>query len=67
MWKSRTNETATNITVGLYPFLLVDETTISMTDAAIAGDLGATPQRLLAEGRDGVERAARARARDARG
>ena len=36
-------------------------------DAAIAGDLGATPQRLLAEGRDGVERAARARARDARG
>ena len=67
MWKSRTNETATNITVGLYPFLLVDDTTISMTDAAIAGDLGATPQRLLAEGRDGVERAARARARDARG
>ena len=67
MWKSRTNETATNITVGLYPFLLVDDTTISMTDASIAGDLGATPQRLLAEGRDGVERAARARARDARG
>lgn len=67
MWKSRTNETATNITVGLYPFLLVDDTTISLTDAAIAGDLGATPQRLLAEGRDGVERAARARARDARG
>ena len=67
MWKSRTNETATNITVGLYPFLLVDDTTISMTDAAISGDLGATPQRLLAEGRDGVERAARARARDARG
>mgnify|MGYP002654724979 FL=1 len=67
VWKSRTNETATNITVGLYPFLLVDDTTISLTDAAIAGDLGATPQRLLAEGRDGVERAARARARDARG
>ena len=67
MWKSRTNETATNITVGLYPFLLVDDTTITLTDAAIAGDLGATPQRLLAEGRDGVERAARARARDARG
>ena len=66
-WKSRTNETATNITVGLYPFLLVDDTTISLTDAAIAGDLGTTPQRLLAEGRDGVERAARARARDARG
>ena len=67
VWKSRTNETATNITVGLYPFLLVDDTTISLTGAAIAGDLGATPQRLLAEGRDGVERAARARARDARG
>jgi aminopeptidase N len=66
-WKSRTNETATNITVGLYPFLLVDDTTIQLTDAAIAGDLGATPKRLLAEGRDGVERAARARARDARG
>lgn len=67
LWKSRTNETATNVTVGLYPFLLVDDTTIALTDAAIAGDLGATPKRLLAEGRDGVERAARARARDARG
>jgi len=67
LWKSRTNETATNITVGLYPFLLVDDTTIALTDAAIAGDLGATPKRLLSEGRDGVERAARARARDARG
>jgi len=67
LWKSRTNETATNVTVGLYPFLLVDDTTIAQTDAAIAGDLGATPKRLLAEGRDGVERAARARARDARG
>ena len=67
LWKSRTNETATNITVGLYPFLLVDDTTIALTDAAIAGDLGATPKRLLAEGRDGIERAARARARDARG
>ncbi len=67
VWKSRTNETATNITVGLYPFLLVDDTTIALTDAALAGDLGATPKRLLSEGRDGVERAARARARDARG
>ena len=67
VWKSRTNETATNITVGLYPFLLVDDTTIALTDAAIASDLGSTPKRLLAEGRDGVERAARARARDARG
>ncbi len=67
LWKSRTNETATNVTVGLYPFLLVDDTTIALTDAATAGDLGATPKRLLAEGRDGVERAARARARDARG
>lgn len=67
LWKSRTNETATNVTVGLYPFLLVDDTTITMTDAAISGDLGTTPKRLLAEGRDGVERAARARARDARG
>ncbi len=67
IWKSRTNETATNITVGLYPFLLVDEATISMTDAAITSGLGSTPQRLLSEGRDGVERAARARARDARG
>jgi aminopeptidase N len=67
LWKTRTNETATNITVGLYPFLLVDDTTLALTDAALAGDLGATPKRLLSEGRDGVERAARARARDARG
>jgi aminopeptidase N len=45
--------------------LLVDEETVAATDACLAGDLNSAARRLVGEGRDGVLRAMRARARDA--
>jgi aminopeptidase N len=49
-----------------YPAYQVSDDTVALTDAWLAGD--GHPQslrRLVAEGRDGVVRALRARARDA--
>ena len=65
VWEERTMEMAQDITVGLYPALLVDETTVAATDAFLAGDLNSALRRLVGEGRDGVLRALRARATDA--
>ena len=67
VWRDRTQEMAQSITMGLYPFLLVDEETIAATDAFLSGEMNSACRRLVSEGRDGVLRAARARARDARG
>jgi len=58
-------EMAQEITVGLYPFLLADEETVRLTQAYLDGDRQAAERRLVIEGRDGVERAIRAMARDA--
>jgi len=66
VWAERTGEMAQNIVVGLYPGLLVDASVVERTDAYLAA--AAVPpalRRLLLEGRDGVVRALRARARDA--
>jgi len=60
-------EMAQGITVGLYPMLLVDEETIAATDVFLSGDLNSAQRRLVGEGRDGVLRALRARAKDATG
>ena len=65
IWAERTMETAQSITMGLYPFLLVDDETVRMTDAYLSGPRNAAEARLVGEGRDGVLRALRARARDA--
>ena len=65
VWQDRTMEMAQSITMGLYPALLVDDETIAATDAFLAGDLNSALRRLVGEGRDGVQRAARARAKDA--
>ncbi len=64
-WSDRTMETAQSITVGLYPMFLVDDDTVEATDAYLAGELNSAERRLILEGRDGLLRAARARARDA--
>ncbi|MSZ42325.1 MAG: aminopeptidase N, partial [Actinobacteria bacterium] len=68
MWRDRTHEIAQELTVGLYPFLLADAETLRLTDellaSAAADDLGPAGRRLVSEGRDGVERAIRAQARD---
>ncbi len=65
VWRERTSEMAQSITMGLYPFLLVDDRTIAATDAFLAQDLPTGCRRLVSEGRDGVLRALRARAKDA--
>ena len=66
VWRDRTMEMAQDITMSLYPVYLVDEETLSQTDAFLAApDLAAPLRRLLGEGRDGVVRAMRARAKDA--
>jgi aminopeptidase N len=65
VWEERTHEMAQAITMGLYPMLLVDDETVAATDAFLAGDHNSSMRRLVGEGRDGVLRAARARAKDA--
>ncbi|MDP1877533.1 MAG: ERAP1-like C-terminal domain-containing protein, partial [Actinomycetota bacterium] len=67
VWQERTTEMAQDITVGMYPMLLVDDETIAATDTYLSGELNAGQRRLIGEGRDGVLRAMRARARDAQG
>ena len=66
IWATRTAEMAQNIVVGLYPTLLVSPAVVARTDAYLAAsDVPPALARLLLEGRDGVNRALRARARDA--
>ncbi|MGZ6826595.1 MAG: ERAP1-like C-terminal domain-containing protein, partial [Mycobacteriales bacterium] len=66
IWATRTAEMAQNVVVGLYPTLLVSPAVVERTDAYLAGhEVPPAMQRLLLEGRDGVLRALRARARDA--
>jgi len=66
VWAERPGEMAQNIVVGLYPTLLVSPALVERTDAYLAGsDVAPALARLLAEARDGVVRALRARACDA--
>lgn len=69
IWRERTHEIAQELTVGLYPFLLADATTLELTDALLASpaaeDLSTAGRRLVSEGSDGVERAIRTQQRDA--
>jgi aminopeptidase N len=65
IWRARTPEMAQAVTVFLYPYLLVEPETIAAADACLQ-DPGLHPaaRRLVSEGRDGTERAMRARRRD---
>ena len=65
VWAERTMEMAQSVTIGLFPMFLVDDETVAATDAFLAGDVPSACRRLVGEGRDGVLRAAKARARDA--
>jgi aminopeptidase N len=65
IWASRTNETAQNIVVGLYPGLLASDQLLRRTDSWLEQDGGPPAlRRLVLEGRDGVARALRAQSRD---
>jgi len=65
VWAERTMEIAQSITMGLFPMYSVEDSTIDRADQFLASDPSPALARLVAEGRDGLLRAQRARARDA--
>ena len=68
IWATRDSEPAQEFVELAYPTQHVSEETVAMTDAWLAGEGHAAPlRRLVAEGRDGIIRALRARTVDARG
>jgi aminopeptidase N len=65
-WSAQTMEMGQSLVMGLYPSLIVDERTLTDTDAFLAReDLNPALRRLVIEGKDGVRRALLARATDA--
>ncbi|MEU2613848.1 aminopeptidase N [Micromonospora sp. NPDC007271] len=67
VWAQRDSEPAQEFVQLAYPAYLVDEDTVAATDAWLAQEGHPAPlRRLVAEGRDGVVRALKARTRDAR-
>ena len=65
VWEERTMEIAQSITMGLFPAYSVDQQTVDKADAFLKAGHKPALQRLVAEGRDGLLRARRARERDA--
>jgi aminopeptidase N len=61
VWQRRSSERAQPVVVGLFPSWAVDSDTIAAADAWLAGDHPAALQRLVSEGRAGIERALAAR------
>jgi aminopeptidase N len=58
VWKTRTNESAQALVIGLYPAFLVEQETIDRTEAhLVANDTPPALRRLLLEGADGIRRA----------
>ena len=64
VWDTFDGEVAQVFVMLGYPSLLVDDATVAATDAWLTGDHPAPLRRLVAEGKDGVQRALRARACD---
>jgi aminopeptidase N len=67
VWAHRDGDPAQEFVQLGYPSLAVSEETVRRTDAWLADNPAQPPplRRLIAEGRDGVQRALKARARDA--
>ena len=66
VWANRTMEMAQDITSFTFPVFAIDDETVAQADAYLAREgLLAAERRLVAEGRDGIQRAMRAQARDA--
>jgi len=65
-WNAQTMEMGQSLAMGLYPMLIVDDATVRQTDEFLSrDDLNPALRRLVGEGRDGVQRAMRARTIDA--
>jgi aminopeptidase N len=61
VWRTRTNDTAQSLVVGLYPGFLVEQQIVDRTDEYLAThDAPPALKRLLLEGADGVRRSLRA-------
>ena len=61
IWRTRTNDTAQSLVVGLYPGFLVEQAIIDRTDEYLAThDAPPALRRLLLEGADGVRRSLKA-------
>ncbi len=68
VWENRTSDTARSIVQGLFPYLLIEPETVELVDDYLDNRSPAPGlRRLLHEGRDGLTRALKARARDAVG
>jgi aminopeptidase N len=66
VWATQDSEPAQEFAVYAYPSLQITQTTVDATDSWLAAQGHPAPlRRLVAEGRDGVVRALRARTRDA--
>ncbi|MFA1542783.1 aminopeptidase N [Actinomadura monticuli] len=66
IWKEWTSDMSQTFAEVAYPFLVIEQSTVDRTEAYIAEHAPpAALARLLSEGRDGVARALRARAKDA--
>jgi aminopeptidase N len=64
-WRGRSREEALGLANGFFPSTLVRAEIVAATDAALADtDLAGPVRRILLEGKDGIERAVRARAAD---
>ena len=64
-WRDRSREEALGLANGFYPSTLVRAEVVAATDRALADAALAGPvRRILLEGKDGIERAVRARAAD---
>ena len=65
VWEERPREEALTLIGGLYPRTLVEPATVAATDRALGDDrLPGPVRRILVEGKDGAQRALRARAAD---
>lgn len=64
VWEKQTMEMAQVITSGMYPIYAASSELVEKTNQFLAGATMPTMVRLVTEGRDGIERALRAQARD---
>jgi aminopeptidase N len=65
IWSERELKVALEFAQDMYPGIVVGEETVRLTDAYLALEIPAPLRRLVIEGRDGMQRAMRARAVDA--